>query len=344
MVEERSHKRVRPYWLRVRALKADEREQILRSIGGLNTVCVEANCPNIGECWARKTATFMIMGNVCTRKCSFCAVPTGKPAELNPHEPYLLSEAVQELGLKHVVITSVNRDDLPDGGSAHFASCIRAIRLLENPPTIEVLTPDFKGDSEALYTVLEAYPEVFNHNLETVPRLYREVRVGARYEWSLAQLNRAKQFACKNPLSGKQSSDREKQMQPLEMQGRDSVMKATSAPSRRFWLEVTGRNGEPARMLIKSGLMLGLGEKMEEVIEVLRDLRDAGVDIVTIGQYLKPVDQKGKHEVVRYVDPKEFEELARIAMELGFLAVASGPLVRSSYFADEQFTVVRSTF
>lgn len=301
----------RPGWLRVKALSAEVRKTMSSALLGLHTVCEEANCPNIGECWGRRTATFMILGDICTRKCSFCAVATGRPREVNPYEPEILAKSAQRLGLKHVVITSVNRDDLPDGGASQFVACIEALRMLPSPPTVEVLTPDFKGDAGALFKVLFAFPDVFNHNVETVPRLYRTVRIGARYEWSIAQLRRAKDFAVANP-------------RPNAGVGLSLLTSSKQVAA----------NG--ASILIKSGLMLGLGESFDEVVQVLADLRDAGVDLVTIGQYLKPLNQEGKHDVVRYVPPEEFNELAEVARELGFLGVASGPLVRSSYFADAQ--------
>jgi len=266
------------------------RKQMASTLAGLHTVCAEANCPNAGECFGRGTATFLIMGDVCTRSCRFCAVHSGKPRVLDLEEPIRLAKAAQELSLKHVVVTSVTRDDLEDAGARHIAACISELLKLEPAPTVEVLTPDFRGDGSALEAVLSAQPEVFNHNVETVPRLYPEVRPQASYEWSIAQLGRARRFA-----------DR-------------------------------GRNH---RMFVKSGLMLGLGETRDEALAVMEDLRRVGVDLITIGQYLKPLNVPGKHEVARYVPPEEFAELGEIAHKLGFVGVASGPLVRSSYHAEE---------
>lgn len=248
----------------------------------LETVCESARCPNRSECWTRRSATFMILGEICTRPCGFCAVPRGKPEAVALDEPERVAEACSRLGLRHVVLTSVTRDDLPDGGADHFRRCILAVRE-RTGATIEVLTPDFAGDTAAVDTVLSADPEVFNHNLETVARLQREVRRKSRYEWSLRVLGHAK----------------------------------TSRPDIRT----------------KSGLMLGLGETIEEVIETMADLRAVGCDLLTLGQYLQPTARM--IPVVRYVTPAEFDELGRIARSLGFLDVASGPFVRSSYHADE---------
>lgn len=249
---------------------------------GLETVCESARCPNRSECWTRLTATFMVLGEVCTRPCGFCAVPRGKPNPPAPDEPERLAEACARLGLRHVVITSVTRDDLPDGGADHFRRCVLAVRE-RTGATIEVLTPDFDARPDAIAAVLEARPEVFNHNLETVARLQRHVRRKAQYEVSLEVLREVKR----------------------------------QSPSTRT----------------KSGLMLGLGETIEETIETLVDLRAVGCDLVTLGQYLQPSE---RHlPVVRYVPPNEFDELGRIAKTLGFADVASGPFVRSSYHADE---------
>src|SRR4051812_32582328 len=248
----------------------------------LETVCESARCPNRSECWTRKTATFMVLGEVCTRPCGFCAVPRGKPEAVALDEPDRLAEACARLGLKHVVITSVTRDDLPDGGADHFRRCILAVRA-RTGATIEVLTPDFDGCPEAIETVLSAAPEVFNHNLETVARLQRHVRRKSQYAVSLKVLEHAKR----------------------------------SRPSVRT----------------KSGLMLGLGETIEELFETLADLRSIGCDFLTLGQYLQPTP---RHlPVVRYLPPEEFDELGRLARKLGFSEVASGPFVRSSYHADE---------
>jgi lipoyl synthase len=250
---------------------------------GLETVCESAKCPNRSECWSRKTATFMILGAVCTRPCGFCAVDRGHPEAVALDEPFRLAEACHRLGLRHVVITSVSRDDLPDGGALHFRQCVLAVRE-RTGATIEVLTPDFDGRSEAIDVVLEARPEVFNHNMETVARLQQHVRRKSQYAVSLAVLEHAK------------------------------------------------RAGAAQGTRTKSGLMLGLGETIEELFETLADLRSIGCDFLTLGQYLQP---SPKHlPVVRYVPPDEFDELGRLALKLGFADVASGPFVRSSYHAD----------
>jgi len=248
----------------------------------LETVCENARCPNRPECYARRTATFMILGNVCTRPCGFCSVPRGQPQQLEDDEPERVAEAAQRLGLRHVVITSVTRDDLPDGGADHFYRCILAVRA-RTGAAVEVLTPDFLGDLAAVERVLEARPEVYNHNLETVPRLYKKVRGRADYRRSLDLLAHVKRQA-------------------------------------------------PA-LVTKSGLMLGIGETTDELLEALADLRAVGCDVLTLGQYLAPTL---KHiPVARYVPPAEFERLAVLARSLGFAQVASGPFVRSSYHADE---------
>jgi lipoyl synthase len=249
----------------------------------LETVCESAKCPNRLECWSQRTATFMILGNVCTRPCGFCSVPKGKTEALELDEPQRVAEAAARLGLAHVVITSVTRDDLPDGGADHFYQCVLAVRE-RTGAAVEVLTPDFIGKAGALERVVQAKPEVFNHNTETVPRLYREVR-GRRsdYRWTLELLRRAKQL--------------------------DPAVKT------------------------KSGLMLGLGETRDEVLDVLSDLLDAGCDILTLGQYLQPTPEH--LPVIRYVPPEEFDELGHAAEAMGFRRVASGPFVRSSYHAGE---------
>jgi lipoic acid synthetase len=248
---------------------------------GLETVCASARCPNRSECWTRRSATFMILGEVCTRPCGFCAVPRGKPEAVADDEPDRVAEACARLGLRHVVLTSVTRDDLPDGGAEHFRRCILAIRA-RTGATIEVLVPDFDGRTDAVDTVLSASPEVFNHNMETVARLQQHVRRKSRYDVSLKVLDHAKR----------------------------------SRPDLRT----------------KSGLMLGLGETMEEVIETMADLRAIGCDLLTLGQYLQPSARL--LPVVRYLPPAEFDELGRFARALGFADVASGPFVRSSYHAD----------
>jgi len=253
--------------------------RLLRA-SGLVTVCEEARCPNLGECWGRRTATFMILGDTCTRACAFCAVATGVPAAPDPEEPERVAEAAVRLGLRHVVVTSVDRDDLPDGGAAHFALVVR--RLHGHGKTVEVLTPDFAGAGAAIDRVAAVGPEIFGHNVETVERLHGAMRPQADYERSLALLARVK---------------------------------------RRF-----------PRVLTKSGLMVGVGERPEEVIDLLHDLREAGCDLVTIGQYLAPSARH--HPVVEYVHPDQFERYREAAEGMGFLAVAAAPFVRSSYNAD----------
>jgi|TARA_B100001540_G_scaffold101750_1_gene91663 lipoic acid synthetase len=255
----------------------------------LVTVCEEANCPNIAECWSKKHATFMIMGDTCTRACAFCDVKTGKPERLDPFEPFKISKAVKKLNLKHVVITSVDRDDLKDGGSNHFHDVIVSIRKNNPNTSIEVLTPDFLRKGDAYKKVLEAEPDVFNHNIETVPSLYRKVRPGAKYFESLALLKNAKKIN-KNVFT-------------------------------------------------KSGIMVGLGENKDEIIQVMDDLRTAEVDFLTIGQYLQPSAKH--HPLDRYYSPDEFYDLKRIAKSKGFLLISSSPLTRSSYHADEDFAEIQ---
>ena len=250
----------------------------------LNTVCEEARCPNIGECWHHGTATFMILGDVCTRACGYCAVPHGMPSEVDAAEPERLANAVRTLGLQYVVITSVDRDDLADGGAWIFAETIRQVRATAPECRVEVLIPDFQGIESSLRTVLDAGPDVLNHNTETVPRLYRLARPGGRYQRTLELLDRARTIAPQIPT--------------------------------------------------KTGLILGLGEEWDEIVETLGDLRKVGVEILTIGQYLRPTESHLR--MVRYYHPDEFVELKRIAMDLGFGHVESGPLVRSSYHAHEQ--------
>jgi lipoic acid synthetase len=257
---------------------------------GLHTVCEEAGCPNIGECWEKKHATFMLMGDICTRACAFCNVKTGLPGVLDPAEPLQVAEATARLGLAHVVITSVDRDDLADGGARHFADTIRAIRARCPQTTIEVLTPDFLRKDGALEKVVEAGPDVFNHNLETVPSLYLTVRPGARYFHSLRLLQRVKEL------------DR--------------------------------------AMFTKSGIMVGLGEVRNEVLQVMDDLRSAQVDFLTVGQYLQPT--RKHHEVKRFVPPDEFKALEAIAYSKGFLMVAASPLTRSSHHAGEDFARLKA--
>jgi lipoic acid synthetase len=282
----------KPDWIRVKAPGSPayaETRRIVRE-NGLHTVCEEAGCPNIGECWEKRHATFMIMGDVCTRACAFCNVKTGLPGALDRAEPAHVAEAVAKLGLAHVVVTSVDRDDLDDGGAAHFAQTIRAIRARNAATTIEVLTPDFLRKDGAIAAVVDARPDVFNHNLETVPSKYLTVRPGARYFHSLRLLQQVKE--------------------------RD------------------------ASMFTKSGIMVGLGEERNEVLQVMDDLRAAQVDFLTIGQYLQPT--RRHHPVVRFVPPKEFAAYATIAYAKGFLMVSSSPLTRSSHHAGEDFARLRA--
>jgi lipoic acid synthetase len=282
----------KPDWIRVKAPSAPayhETRALMRGLK-LNTVCEEAACPNIGECWAKKHATFMILGSVCTRACAFCNVATGKPDLLDPHEPEHVAEAVAKLGLEHVVVTSVDRDDLDDGGAGQFIRVIERIRAAAPATTIEILTPDFLNKNGAIEAVAAAKPDVFNHNLETVPRLYPRIRPGARYFHSLRLLQRVKEV-------------------------------------------------DPA-LFTKSGLMVGLGETREELYQVMDDLRSAGVDFLTLGQYLQPT---AKHAAVdRFVPPAEFEDYARMAYGKGFAMVAASPLTRSSYHAGDDFRRLRA--
>jgi len=283
----------KPEWLRVRAPGSEGYAQTRNVVkaNGLVTVCEEAACPNIGECWSQSHATMMIMGEICTRACAFCNVTTGKPNPLDPTEPARVAEAVAKMGLKHVVITSVDRDDLADGGAAHFAAVVRAIREQAPGATVEILTPDFlRKPVSAMETIIDAEPDVFNHNLETVPRLYLSIRPGARYFHSLRLLERVKE--------------------------RDP------------------------RQFTKSGLMVGLGESKEEVMQVMDDMRSAGVDFITIGQYLQPTR---KHAAIdRYVTPDEFKAYEEIARAKGFLMVSASPLTRSSHHAGEDFAKLQA--
>jgi lipoic acid synthetase len=271
----------RPEWLKVRLKSADTISRMKPLLTGLHTVCESARCPNVGECWGRGTATFMILGDVCTRRCTFCAVPQGEAGPPDPLEPGRLADVVVRLGLAHTVITSVTRDDLPDQGANQFRLCIEEVRRKQPNCTIEVLIPDFQGNWEALEIVLEARPEVLNHNIETVPRLYRRVRPHAVYRQSLELLARAR------------------------------------------------KRGESK---VKSGLMVGLGETTDEVVATMDDLYAHGVQILTIGQYLKP--REHRIEVERFVHPDEFAEFKRVAVAKGFEHCESGPLVRSSYHAE----------
>ncbi|MCZ7596301.1 MAG: lipoyl synthase [Hyphomicrobium sp.] len=282
----------KPSWIRVRAPGSAAHAETARVVRshGLHTVCEEAGCPNIGECWSKRHATFMIMGDTCTRACAFCNVRTGMPRPLDADEPRRVAEATKKLGLTHIVVTSVDRDDLKDGGAQHFARVIAALREAAPATTVEVLTPDFLRKDGALETVLAAGPDVFNHNLETVPRLYLSIRPGARYFHSLRLLQRAKEI------------DR--------------------------------------RLFTKSGIMVGLGEAREEVMQVMDDLRSAGVDFLTIGQYLQP---SARHAPVeRFVPPAEFDALRSIAVAKGFALVAASPLTRSSYHAGDDFAKLRA--
>jgi lipoic acid synthetase len=282
----------KPDWIRVKAPVSAgyfATQKIMRD-NGLHTVCEEAGCPNIGECWEKKHATFMIMGDTCTRACAFCNVKTGLPGALDASESGHVADATAKLGLAHIVVTSVDRDDLPDGGARHFAETIHAIRERCPQTTIEVLTPDFLRKDGALEIVVEAKPDVFNHNLETVPSLYLTVRPGARYFHSLRLLQRVKEL-------------------------------------------------DPA-MFTKSGIMVGLGEERNEVVQVMDDMRSAQVDFLTIGQYLQPT--RKRHEVKRFVPPDEFKSLETIAYTKGFLMVASSPLTRSSHHAGDDFARLKA--
>jgi lipoyl synthase len=282
----------KPDWIRVKAPGSREFEatNAIVKTHGLVTVCQEAGCPNIGECWSKRHATFMIMGDTCTRACAFCNVKTGLPRPLNPGEPARIADAVGKLGLSHVVITSVDRDDLADGGAQHFAQVIAAIRTRSPGTTVEILTPDFLRKPGALEVVVAARPDVFNHNLETVPSNYLTVRPGARYFHSLRLLQRVKE------LDGS--------------------------------------------IFTKSGIMVGLGEEREEVLQLMDDLRSADVDFLTVGQYLQPT--RKHHAVMRFVPPDEFQAYTDVAFAKGFLMVSASPLTRSSHHAGEDFARLRS--
>jgi lipoic acid synthetase len=276
----------RPEWIKVRAPggeKYDFLKDLMRS-KQLHTVCEEAHCPNIGECWGAGTATFLILGDICTRSCGFCDIKTGRPLALDWAEPIRVAEAVKAMNLQHVVITSVNRDEREDGGAPIFAQCIRRVREVQPGCSIEVLIPDFKGSRANLQTVMAARPEILNHNVETVARLFKKVQPQDKYEWAMATLRNAKEI--------------------------------------------------DAEVLTKSGIMLGLGETWDEILAVMQDVVDCGVDILTIGQYLQP---SRKHlPIERYYHPDEFEQLRQLGYEMGFRWVESGPLVRSSYRAAQQ--------
>ncbi len=282
----------KPRWLKVKAPLSREYQELTKLMRSkkLNTVCEEASCPNIGECWKHGSATFMILGRICTRTCAFCDVETGRPDALDALEPENIAEAVEAMKLKHAVITSVDRDDLSDGGAAHYAATIRAVKSRSPQTTIEVLTPDFQRKPDScLETVIEARPDIFNHNLETVPRLYRSVRPGARYFTSLRLLQRAKEL-------------------------------------------------DP-NVVTKSGIMVGLGEERDEVLQVLDDMREADIDILTVGQYLRPSAKH--HPVIHYWTPEEFDDLKYLAEKKGFGMVAAGPLVRSSFHAEDVFNSLK---
>ena len=281
----------KPEWIRSKLLNSKEffLTKTIVNQNNLVTVCQEANCPNITECWSKRHATFLIMGDTCTRACAFCNVITGKPKALDPFEPYKIANAVKKLNLKHTVITSVDRDDLNDGGANHFYEVIIETRKLNPSTTIEVLTPDFLKKGESYKKVVEATPDVFNHNIETVPGLYRQVRPGSRYLASVQLLKNVKKI---------------------------------------------NKN-----IFTKSGIMIGLGERKDEILQVMDDLRLADVDFLTIGQYLQPSAKH--HPLDRYYEPEEFDELKTIAESKGFLLVSSSPLTRSSYHADEDFAVLQ---
>ena len=280
----------RPDWLKIQ-LRTDDNFRQMRSMVSelnLNTVCTEARCPNIYECWNNGTATFMILGETCTRRCGFCSVHSGRPDPgVDPHEPEHVAEAVARLGLKHAVITSVDRDDLPDGGAAHFRNVLAAVRRRRPECALEILTPDFKNKAGALEIVMQEPPEVFSHNIETVPRLYREARPGSKYEWSKGLLRMAAEW----------------------------------------------RDERLPNMRVKSSMMLGLGETDDEVFEVMADLCAAGVQVMAIGQYLQPT--KEHMPVARFVPPDHFERFREKGREIGLLHVEAGPLVRSSYHAEQ---------
>ena len=285
-IEEKPRPTRRPEWLKVRAPQGQTYEDLKRlmRVKTLHTVCEEALCPNLGECWGRGTATFLMLGDVCTRSCAFCDIKTGRPAPMDWDEPNRVAQAIKAMNLRHAVITSVNRDERKDGGAPIFAMVIHRIREIQPGCTIEVLIPDFKGNIDALKMVTDAAPEILNHNVETVPRLFKQVQPQDNYDWAMKTLDNAKVL----------SPD-----------------------------QVT-----------KSGIMLGLGETKEEVVAVMRDLADRKVDILTLGQYLQPSQQH--MPIDRYVPLEEFAELKQIGLELGFRWVESGPLVRSSYNADQQ--------
>ncbi|HVH30919.1 MAG TPA: lipoyl synthase [bacterium] len=282
----------RPEWLKARLPSGPNYQDLvgIMRTQTLHTVCEEARCPNIGECWGRRTATFLVLGNLCTRNCRYCAIAHGRPTELDLQEPERVSRAVQAMGLRHAVITSVNRDDLADGGAGIFATTIQKIHAYIPECTVEVLIPDFKGDAAALQTTLEAGPEILGHNIESVPRVFRVVRHGGDYGRSLEVLRRVKEWGY--------------------------------------------------TAFTKSGVILGMGETWDELLQTMTDLRSVDCDILTLGQYLRPGSDY--HPIDRYYTPDEFAELKRVGLEMGFKYVESGPLVRSSYHADEQAQAVRA--
>ena len=281
----------KPDWIRVKApiSKAFNETKDLVRQKGLHTVCEEASCPNIGECWEKRHVTVMILGDTCTRACAFCNVKTGKPLKVDENEPIKLAKLVAETNVKHVVITSVDRDDLPDGGASQFVKCIEEIRKLSPQTTIEILTPDFRNKKGSIELVAAAMPDVYNHNIETVPSLYAKIRPGARYYHSLNLLQKVKEVSPK--------------------------------------------------CFTKSGIMVGLGEKKEEVLQIMDDMRCAGVDFITIGQYLQPT--KKHANVIEFITPEQFKYYERVAYSRGFLMVASSPLTRSSYHADSDFAIMQ---
>lgn len=275
-----------PYWIKSKVLSCQQNTRRILKSYKVNTVCEHARCPNIGECYSKSAATFMILGTKCTRNCGFCSIDYSPPDPIDPEEPYRVALAARELGLKYIIITSVTRDDLPDGGAGHFAHTVDAIKKIINKAKVEVLIPDFKGSKDAIDTVIDSKPDVFGHNVETIPRLYNLIRPGADYIRSLNILRYAKEI----------STD----------------------------------------IIIKSGLMLGLGETIKEVMEVLKELNEVGCDFITIGQYLRPT--KKNLQVVEYIHPEVFEKIRLAANDIGFKYVASSPLVRSSYNAEDIFT------
>ncbi|SMC44323.1 lipoic acid synthetase [Desulfocicer vacuolatum DSM 3385] len=313
----------KPGWLRRPLPNGPEYEKVRRLLAGsqLSTVCQEAKCPNMWECFSKKTATFMILGSECTRNCRFCNVTPGTPPPPDPGEPGRVARAALDLGLSYVVVTSVTRDDLPDGGAAHFAATINEIKaLLPRHTRVEVLIPDFKGNKEALYTVLDARPHVLNHNIETVPALYETARPQADYEQSLTLLRRA---ALYRPGASQAKNGDKNAVFP-----RENAMHTEKTAT-----ETTCSHGRKRRIPVKSGLMVGLGETRKDLEQTICDLKDHGCDILTIGQYLQP--SRDHLPVVEYYTPETFKELEIFAREKGFKTVASGPFVRSSYQADQ---------